>query len=76
VGDRILHGGLAYRDAFDQKPPGIHYVYAGLRASRLATSSFRRDPWRRPCAALLWLAGARIAARWRAACRPSCSCCL
>lgn len=32
VGDRILHGELAYRDAWDQKPPGIHYVYAGLRA--------------------------------------------
>ncbi|HXT28393.1 MAG TPA: hypothetical protein VN716_03915 [Vicinamibacterales bacterium] len=32
VGDRILHGELAYRDAWDQKPPGIHYVYAALRA--------------------------------------------
>ena len=32
VGDRILHGELAYRDAWDQKPPGIHYIYAGLRA--------------------------------------------
>jgi hypothetical protein len=32
VGARILHGELAYRDAWDQKPPGIHYVYAGLRA--------------------------------------------
>jgi hypothetical protein len=32
VGDRILHGDLAYRDAWDQKPPGIHYVYAALRA--------------------------------------------
>src|SRR5512142_2983540 len=32
VGERILHGELAYRDAWDQKPPGIHYVYAGLRA--------------------------------------------
>ena len=32
VGERILHGDLAYRDAWDQKPPGIHYVYAALRA--------------------------------------------
>ena len=32
VGERILHGELAYRDAWDQKPPGIHYIYAGLRA--------------------------------------------
>ena len=32
VGDRILRGELAYRDAWDQKPPGIHYVYAALRA--------------------------------------------
>ena len=32
VGERILHGELAYRDAWDQKSPGIHYVYAALRA--------------------------------------------
>lgn len=32
VGERILHGELAYRDAWDQKPPGVHYVYAALRA--------------------------------------------
>src|SRR6187455_1070492 len=32
VGERIRHGELAYRDAWDQKPPGIHYIYAGLRA--------------------------------------------
>ena len=32
VGERILHGELAYRDAWDQKPPGIHYVYAALAA--------------------------------------------
>jgi hypothetical protein len=31
VGDRILAHDLAYRDAWDQKPPGVHYVYAGLR---------------------------------------------
>ena len=32
VGDRILHGGVPYRDAWDQKPPAIHYTYAVLRA--------------------------------------------
>jgi hypothetical protein len=32
VGERIRHGELAYRDAWDQKPPGIHYIYAALRA--------------------------------------------
>src|SRR3954462_10681054 len=31
IGDRILAHDLAYRDAWDQKPPGIHYVYAVLR---------------------------------------------
>lgn len=33
VGERIRHGDLAYRDAWDQKPPGIHYVYAALRSA-------------------------------------------
>jgi hypothetical protein len=33
VGDRILKHELAYRDAWDQKPPAIHYVYAALRAA-------------------------------------------
>jgi hypothetical protein len=63
VGDRILTHELAYRDAWDQKPPGIHYVYAALRA--IST----RD-WVVPAAdlaaaaitaALLWLVGARVA---------------
>jgi hypothetical protein len=63
VGERILHGDLAYRDAWDQKPPGIHYVYAGLRAlskrdaivpaAELAAAAI--------CAALLWVLGARLA---------------
>ncbi|MBI2834348.1 MAG: hypothetical protein HYX76_07975 [Acidobacteria bacterium] len=30
VGQRILHGELPYRDAWDQKPPAIHYTYAAL----------------------------------------------
>jgi hypothetical protein len=33
VGDRILDGGLPYRDAWDQKPPAIHVAYAALRAA-------------------------------------------
>lgn len=32
VGERILAGGLPYRDAWDQKPPAIHYTYAAIRA--------------------------------------------
>ena len=31
VGERILDGGLPYRDAWDQKPPAIHFAYAALR---------------------------------------------
>lgn len=30
IGQEILRGGLPYRDAMDQKPPGIHYIYATL----------------------------------------------
>src|SRR3954470_2755376 len=62
VGERIRHGELAYRDAWDQKPPGIHYVYAGLRslsprdvvvpAADLAAAAL--------VAALLWGLGARL----------------
>src|SRR5437660_5916041 len=62
VGERILHGELAYRDAWDQKPPGIHYVYAALRslskrdvivpASDLAVAAV--------VAALLWMVGTRL----------------
>ncbi len=32
VGQCILHGELPYRDAWDQKPPAIHYTYAALFA--------------------------------------------
>ena len=32
VGERILKGEVPYRDAWDHKPPAIHYAYAGLRA--------------------------------------------
>src|ERR671913_2651841 len=33
VGERILAGELPYRDAWDHKPPAIHYAYAALRAA-------------------------------------------
>jgi hypothetical protein len=33
VGERILDGGLPYRDAWDQKPPAIHVAYAAMRAA-------------------------------------------
>ena len=32
VGQEIARGGLPYRDAWDQKPPAIHYTYAALYA--------------------------------------------
>ena len=62
VGERIRHGELAYRDAWDQKPPGIHYVYAGLRtlssrdlvvpAADLVAAAL--------VTALLWVLGSRL----------------
>jgi hypothetical protein len=33
VGERIRAGGLPYRDAWDQKPPAVHFLYAGLRTA-------------------------------------------
>jgi 4-amino-4-deoxy-L-arabinose transferase-like glycosyltransferase len=32
VGERILASDLPYRDAWDQKPPAVHYTYAAIRA--------------------------------------------
>ena len=63
VGERILHGGLAYRDAWDQKPPGIHYVYAGLRAlSRSDAAVAAADLVTAAAVALLlWRAGTHLA---------------
>src|SRR5258707_3689862 len=62
VGERIRHGELAYRDAWDQKPPGVHYVYAALRsvsskdvvvpAADLLCAAL--------VAALLWIAGTKL----------------
>lgn len=63
VGERILHGDLPYRDAWDQKPPGIHYVYAGLRAvSRRDVIVDAADLSSAAIVAiLLWVIGGRIA---------------
>ncbi|HEX8997913.1 MAG TPA: hypothetical protein VF812_17935 [Ktedonobacterales bacterium] len=30
IAQEVLHGRIPYRDVFDQKPPGIYYLYAGL----------------------------------------------
>ena len=62
VGERIRHGELAYRDAWDQKPPGIHYVYAALRT---VTSRDVAVPAADLAAAagvalLLWAIGSRL----------------
>ena len=32
VGQRLLHGDVPYRDAWDQKPPAIHAAYAAMLA--------------------------------------------
>jgi 4-amino-4-deoxy-L-arabinose transferase-like glycosyltransferase len=32
AGASILQGGLPYRDAWDQKPPAVHFTYAAMRA--------------------------------------------
>jgi hypothetical protein len=63
VGERILHGELAYRDAWDQKPPGIHYVYAALRAvsSRDGAVAAADLACAAAVAFLLWRAGSRLA---------------
>lgn len=63
VGARILHGDLAYRDAWDQKPPGIHYVYAAMRAlyphdGAVAAADLAAAAG---VAALLWRAGGAMA---------------
>ena len=62
VGDRILHGELAYRDAWDQKPPGIHYIYAFLRAisSRDAAIAAADLVVAALVAALLWSVGSKL----------------
>src|SRR5690242_7398334 len=62
VGDRIREGGVAHRDAWDQKPPGIHYVYAALRAISRADVMIPAADLAAAAAiaALLWSAGRRL----------------
>jgi hypothetical protein len=62
VGERIRHGELAYRDAWDQKPPGIHYVYAMLRtlSSRDVVVPAADLAAAASVAALLWAIGSRL----------------
>ena len=62
VGERILNGELAYRDAWDQKPPGIHYVYAALRAisSREVVVPAADLVAAALVAGLLWIIGSRL----------------
>ena len=52
VGERILARRSAYRDAWDQKPPAIHYTYALMRGVWHAM---------RPSAARDFLAAAAVA---------------
>jgi hypothetical protein len=62
VGERIRHGELAYRDAWDQKPPGIHYTYAALRSisARDAVVPAADLIAAASVAVLLWVIGARL----------------
>ena len=62
VGERIRHGELAYRDAWDQKPPGIHYVYAALGSlsARDAVVPAADLVSAALVAALVWMIGARL----------------
>ncbi len=62
VGEQIGRGELAYRDAWDQKPPGIHYVYAALRrvASRDVVVPAADLGAAALVAAMLWALGTRL----------------
>src|SRR5919107_1132579 len=62
IGERIRHGELAYRDAWDQKPPGIHYVYAALRAISASDAMVPAADLASAAAiaALLWVLGSRL----------------
>lgn len=39
VADRVLEGGAPYVDAWDQKPPGVFFVYAAIRSIWPAASA-------------------------------------
>lgn len=50
IADSMLHGGVAYRDAWEHKPPGIFYVYS------TAFLLLGRDIWALRCVEILALA--------------------
>ncbi len=64
VGERVLHGGLPYRDAWDQKPPAIHVAYAAMRAAwpKAAAVSGADLALAALTALLLWRLGMLLAA--------------
>lgn len=68
VGERILAGGLPYRDAWDQKPPAIHFTYAMMRAvlPRDAAVPAADLIVAAMVAALLWRLGGVQAGPWSA----------
>lgn len=63
VGERILDGGLPYRDAWDQKPPAIHVAYAAMRAAWPHASAVPAADlaMAAAAAALLWRLGTVLA---------------
>jgi len=50
IAQRLFHGELPYRDAFDQKPPGVFAVYA------VALAGLGSSAWHLHLAAALWTA--------------------
>jgi hypothetical protein len=65
IGDRILRGDLPYVDAWDQKPPAVHYAYALMRAVWPADAVVPAVDLTAAAgiAALLYVAGRGVASR-------------
>ncbi len=65
VGERILQGELPYVDAWDQKPPAIHYTYAVMRLIWPADGVVALADLAAAAAiaALLWLIGRQLASQ-------------
>ena len=78
VGERILHGELAYRDAWDQKPPGdpLHLRRSARALARATLVVPAADLAAAALvAALLWTSARGSPDRSRAACPRCSSCC-
>lgn len=58
IAQRLFHGEIPYRDAFDQKPPGVFVVYAAALAA-LGSSA-----WHLHLAAALWTAATTVLLAW------------